>query len=140
MNFNISFDNCWIVGSKTSTIINCWNMLIPISILSWNLSLRLYIFIIVNLKFLSWIFILILNKILQRTKLLLTFTLNNKILLWFILKKWLNLFLGIHIWIILCPTRLSSDKYFFTNSFGFNFDVMHIRKSTFKITTCILTL
>ena len=136
----MSIDNCWMVPGNTCTIINCWNMFIPISILRWNLSLRFYNFIIINLKVLSWIFILILNKILQLTQLLLAFTLNNKIFIWLIMKKWLTLFLGIHIGIILSPTRLSSDKNFFTNPFCINFHVMHIRKSTFKITACIFGL
>lgn len=126
----------WMFPDKTSTIIDCWSMFIPISILCWILCLSLYNIIIVNLKVLSWKFILILNKILQRTKLLLTFTLSKKILIRFILKKWLNLFFWIHIWMILSPTRLSSDKHFFTNSFGLNFNFMHIRKSAFKITAC----
>jgi len=124
----------WMIPNKTSTIIDCWSMFIPISILCWTLCLRLYNINSINLKVLSWKFILILNKFLQRTKLLLTFTLTKKILIRFIFKKWLNLFLWIHNWMILTPTRLSLDKHFFTKFFGLIFNFMHIRKSAFKIT------
>ena len=139
-NLYLSIDNCWIVPRYTNTIINSWNLFISISILSWNLSLRFYIFIIISLKVLFWIFGLILNKILQRTKLLLAFTLYNKIFIWFIINKWLNFFLGIHIGIILSPTRLSSDKHFFAYPFSVNINVMYIRKSTFMITAWIFSL